>query len=118
MKVICNIPAVFVNSYGESYILNVNDIGKVTEVPKWVMDTMLYKWLLKDGKLQHVEEQDIVIETAPVEEKVEPVAEQPKEEEPKPTEEEKEPVVVVADVLPVEEEPKKSTRKRKSEMSD
>ena len=55
---ICYVAADFSSREGETFSIKAAQIGMFVEAPGWVRDTLLFKWLLKDGSVK-VAEQNI-----------------------------------------------------------
>ena len=54
---ICYVSAVFGPNYGEVFTIKPSQIGIFVEAPVWIKETLMYKWLLKDGSIKVAEEQ-------------------------------------------------------------
>lgn len=54
MLVICYVAATFVNSDGDTFSVTGKDLGIVKEAPVWIEDTLLFKWMKKDGSIAFV----------------------------------------------------------------
>lgn len=109
MTIICSVAAVFNNSVGDKYVIRPSDIGIIKpDVPEWVKDTQMFKWLESDGSVKFVTSSNKVeAENDPLNglgadgKKIE------------------EPVAVKEEPVAVEvEAPKKTTRKKKAEVGD
>lgn len=49
--IICYVAAEFVLN-GERFSVTPNKIGTFIEAPEWIRDTVMFKWLVKDGSLK------------------------------------------------------------------
>lgn len=92
---ICYVAADFVSPDGDRFSVTPSKIGVFVEAPVWVKDTLLFKWLLRDGTVKVAEynisvkqgENDPMKDIAadgkaieePAEEPVEEPAEEPEE---------------------------------------
>ena len=54
MTIICAVAADFVNSDGDIYSVKGKEIGLIKEAPEWIANTLMFKWLVKDGTLKFV----------------------------------------------------------------
>jgi len=54
MTIICAVAADFVNSDGDKYSVTGKEIGVIKEAPEWITETLLFKWLAKDGSIKYV----------------------------------------------------------------
>ena len=54
MTIICSVAAVFTNRDGDVYQVRPSDRGVIKEAPDWIQDTLMFKWLAKDGSIKYV----------------------------------------------------------------
>ena len=54
MTIICTVAADFVRGDGEIFRVTGREIGVIKDAPDWIKDTLIFKWLDKDGSIKYV----------------------------------------------------------------
>lgn len=68
MLIICSVAVDFVRSDGEKYSVTGKELGIIKDAPEWIKDTLMFKWLDKDGSIKFVTQNNrIQAENAPFE---------------------------------------------------
>jgi len=54
MTIICSVSAEFENPEGGKFIVTGKERGVIKQAPDWIANTLLFKWLVKDGSIKFV----------------------------------------------------------------
>ena len=110
MTIICTVAADFVRADGEKFSITGKEIGIIKEAPEWIKDTLMFKWLDRDGSVKYVTRDNrILAENDPLA-GINAEGKLIREEEPKAEE-----TPVEEQETASEEQPKKKTTRKKTE---